>query len=102
MASGTEISYLIRIVLQRIGLTPNSKQLRIVGSSASLDLDNEKALDFIDGFFGVDNVKTNFNIIQAVPKYSDLDLHNYFDNYFHLYHQSNHNDGITKQHFHHH
>ena len=53
--------------------------MRIVGSSASLDLDNEKALSFIDGFFGVSNVKNNFNIIQAVPKYSDLELDKYFE-----------------------
>jgi len=33
---GTEVAYLIRVLLERLGLTPDSPQLRIIASSASL------------------------------------------------------------------
>jgi len=33
---GTEVAYLIRVLLDRIGLAPDSGQLRIIASSASV------------------------------------------------------------------
>jgi DEAD/DEAH box helicase domain-containing protein len=75
---GTEISYLIRIFLDRIGLNPNHKQLRIVGSSASLDMD-DKTNDFIEGFFGVDDARSKFNFVKSKPKYSNDDLTDYYN-----------------------
>ena len=74
---GTEISYLIRLLLKRLGLAPNSSQLRILGSSASLDMNDPKAIDFLDGFFGVDDVEEKFEIINANPRYDDEDLSSY-------------------------
>jgi ATP-dependent helicase YprA (DUF1998 family) len=32
---GTEVAYLIRVLLDRLGLSPESPQLRIIASSAS-------------------------------------------------------------------
>ncbi|MBC8147494.1 MAG: DEAD/DEAH box helicase, partial [Bacteroidetes bacterium] len=75
---GTEISYLIRLLLKRLGLTPNSSQLRILGSSASLDMNDPKAIDFLDGFFGVDDVEKKFEIINASPKYDEKSLSVYY------------------------
>ena len=35
--SGTEVAYLIKLLLSRLGLSPNDPKLRILASSASLD-----------------------------------------------------------------
>ncbi|MBM3453993.1 MAG: DEAD/DEAH box helicase [Bacteroidetes bacterium] len=51
--SGTETAYLIRMLLNRLGLSPDSDQLRILASSASLD-GNEGRL-FLQSFFGTEN-----------------------------------------------
>lgn len=50
--SGTEVSYIIKVLLDRLGLTCNSPQVRFLSSSASLSEsdDNKK---FINDFFGV-------------------------------------------------
>lgn len=50
--SGTEIAYLIRLLLNRLGLSPDSKQLRILSSSASLEGSDAKSIDFLNDFFG--------------------------------------------------
>ena len=34
---GTEVAYLLRVLLDRLGLSPDSPQLRIIASSASLE-----------------------------------------------------------------
>lgn len=49
--AGTEVAYLLRSVLHRLGLTPKSPQLRILASSASLE-DNEMGRRFLEEFFG--------------------------------------------------
>ena len=61
--AGTETAYLIRLLLNRLGLTPYSPQLRILSSSASLEVTGEKqaqSLKFLKDFFGcefsVDNI----------------------------------------------
>ena len=64
--SGTEIAYLIRLMLGRLGLSPNSKQLRILASSASIEPNNKDSLTFLNDFFGV-KFNPN-NIIQGNPK----------------------------------
>jgi hypothetical protein len=51
--AGAEIAYLLRLLLDRLGLYPGHPQLRLVGSSASLDPSDEKSRAFIEGFFGV-------------------------------------------------
>ena len=50
--AGTEVAYLLRLLLYRLGLTPDSKQLKILASSASLDAEEKKSLNFLNGFFG--------------------------------------------------
>ena len=60
--SGTETAYLIRFLLNRLGLTPDSPQLRILSSSASLDVNGEKeeeSLQFLKDFFGCEFTREN-------------------------------------------
>ena len=49
--SGTEIAYLLRVLINRLGLSPNSKQLRILASSASLEGSDPKSLHYLNDFF---------------------------------------------------
>ncbi|MBV7530467.1 DEAD/DEAH box helicase [Chitinophaga sp. sic0106] len=60
---GTEVAYLIRLILNRLGLSPDHKQLRILASSASLESTDPKSIDFIEDFFGVKNAADKFEII---------------------------------------
>lgn len=57
--AGAEIAYLLKLLLDRLGLSPGDPQLRILGSSASLDPGDDQSRRFIEGFFGVpaDNVE---------------------------------------------
>lgn len=48
---GTEVGYLLRAFLDRIGLSPDSPQLRIISTSASVEND-EKSLRYLEQFFG--------------------------------------------------
>jgi DEAD/DEAH box helicase domain-containing protein len=57
---GTEVAYLIRVLLDRLGLSPDSSQLRIIASSASLTGD-ASGLDYLEAFFGRD--RGHFQII---------------------------------------
>ncbi len=50
--AGTEIAYLVRLLLLRLGLNPAHPQLRILASSASLDPGNVESVEFLSGFFG--------------------------------------------------
>jgi ATP-dependent helicase YprA (DUF1998 family) len=51
--AGTEVAYLLRLLLDRLGLAPDSPQLRILASSASLEPDDPASLRFLREFFGV-------------------------------------------------
>lgn len=54
--AGTEVSYLLRLVLDRLGLHPTHPQLRILASSASLETEDKAGQDsrqFLEDFFGV-------------------------------------------------
>ena len=46
---GTEVSYLMQLLIMRLGLTPDSPQLQILASSASLE--GEKGREFLKDFF---------------------------------------------------
>ncbi len=48
--SGTEVAYLIRLLLVRLGLHPDSKQFRVLASSASLT--GEDTQEYLENFFG--------------------------------------------------
>lgn len=50
--SGTEVAYLIKILLNRLGLTPDSQQVQFLASSASLE-ENTQSLDYLREFFGI-------------------------------------------------
>jgi DEAD/DEAH box helicase domain-containing protein len=58
---GTEVAFILRLLLQRLGLKPDSPQLRVLATSASID---EKPQKFLRDFFGRDT----FEIISAHPK----------------------------------
>lgn len=69
--AGTEVAYLLKLVLKRLGLSPHHPQLRILASSASLEPDDEKSVQFVADFFGFDggdDVKNNFEIIPGEVK----------------------------------
>jgi DEAD/DEAH box helicase domain-containing protein len=62
---GTEVAYLLKLILNRLGLHPNHPQLKILASSASLDGGDDKSIDFIQDFFGVADAKESFAIIKG-------------------------------------
>ena len=57
---GTEVAYLLRALLDRLGLAPDSEQLRIISSSASLESGNS-GLQYLEHFFGRD--RNRFRVI---------------------------------------
>jgi Lhr-like helicase len=65
--AGTEVAYLIRLLLERLGLEPESKQLKILASSASLEKGDEQTLKFIGEFFGytTEQVREKFEVISG-------------------------------------
>ncbi|ORA38208.1 DEAD/DEAH box helicase [Mycobacterium aquaticum] len=50
---GSEVAMIIRALLRRLGLSPDSPQLRVIATSASLT-ETTSGLDFLEQFFGVD------------------------------------------------
>ena len=48
---GTEVSFIVRLLLTRLGLRPDSPQLRIIATTASLE-DNSAGRAFLTEFFG--------------------------------------------------
>ncbi len=50
--AGTEVAYLLKLLLLRLGLSPDSPKLRVLGSSASLEQDDPESLEFLSDFFG--------------------------------------------------
>ncbi len=59
---GSEVALVIRNLLRRLGLSPDSPQLRCIGTSASLDA---TALEFLEQFFGVQ--RSRFRVIAGSP-----------------------------------
>jgi DEAD/DEAH box helicase domain-containing protein len=62
--SGTEIAYLLRLLLHRLGLAPGHPKLKVLASSASLEPDDPDSLRFLSEFFG-----TDWQAQQIVPGY---------------------------------
>jgi DEAD/DEAH box helicase domain-containing protein len=62
---GTEVAYLLKLVLNRLGLHPHHSQLRILASSASLEAGDDKSIEFLEDFFGVSNSVKPFKIIEG-------------------------------------
>jgi DEAD/DEAH box helicase domain-containing protein len=76
-SQGSEVALVIRNLLRRLGLSPDSTQLRCIGTSASLD--PHAGLEFLQHLFGVD--QATFRIergspmtISAVAEAADVDL----------------------------
>jgi len=63
---GTEVSFIIKSLIKKLGLTLNSNQLRIVCTSASLD-DGPKGVDsyFLSDFFGTQRDSSYFSLIKG-------------------------------------
>lgn len=62
---GTEVAYLIRVLLDRLGLAPDSDQLRILASSASVAA-GAGGLAYLEAFFGRD--RNRFRVIGGTPQ----------------------------------
>jgi len=64
---GTEVAYLLKLVLNRLGLQPNHPQLRILASSASLEAGDVASKNFVCDFFGVSHeyFAEKFKIIEG-------------------------------------
>lgn len=67
--AGTEVAYLLRVLLDRIGLAPDSPQIQFLASSASME-ENQQSIDFLSEFFGVDKAtfRDHFKIISNPPQ----------------------------------
>jgi hypothetical protein len=63
-SAGTEVAYLVRLLLERLGIGPDSQQLRILASSASLDGSSPSTYEFLGGFFGYspDDARKKFHV----------------------------------------
>ncbi len=73
--SGTEVAYLIRLLLMRLGLTPDSPQVQFLCSSASMK-ETERTKKFITGFFGfnLNEYNEKFVIIDKVKEVTKIDF----------------------------
>lgn len=60
---GTEVAYLLRLLLRRLDLHPNHPQVRFLASSASLG-DENTSIEFLHSFFGTDN---EFQVVTGTP-----------------------------------
>ena len=62
--AGTEVAYLLRLLLLRLGLSPDSPKLRVLASSASLVPDDPQSLLYLSEFFG-----STWTSEQVIPGY---------------------------------
>lgn len=67
--AGTEVAYLLRILLDRLGLNPDSPQVQFLASSASME-ENQQSMDFLSEFFGVNkkDFSSKFVILSNPPQ----------------------------------
>ena len=64
--TGAEVAVTIRNFLNRIGLAPDSAQLRIIATTASITDDEQgKGREFVERFFGVD--RSSFRFLSGSP-----------------------------------
>lgn len=62
---GSEVAYLVRVLLDRLDLAPDSDQLQIIASSASIGPD-VRGLTYLEAFFGRD--RSRFALIGGVAR----------------------------------
>ncbi len=67
--AGTEVAYLLRVLLDRLGLSPDSPQVQFLATSASLD-ENQQSIEFLSEFFGIEkeNFRDRFCILSNPPQ----------------------------------
>jgi Lhr-like helicase len=74
--AGTEVAHLLKLLLLRLGLTPDSPKLRILASSASLDPDDSDSLTYLSEFFGLrwraDQIVPGYPLVIPTPPESKL------------------------------
>jgi DEAD/DEAH box helicase domain-containing protein len=74
--AGTEVAHLLKLLLLRLGLTPDSPKLRILASSASLEPGDPDSLTFLSEFFGLqwesDQIVPGYPAIVPSPPVSNL------------------------------
>jgi DEAD/DEAH box helicase domain-containing protein len=63
--SGSEVAMIVRNLLSRLGLGPESPNLRCIATSASLS-DDESGLNYLESFFGVD--RRSFFVTAGQPR----------------------------------
>jgi len=63
--AGSEVAFLLRTLLARIGVNPDSPQVRILATSASIEQNSDESLQFLADFFG--RSKDSFRIIPGDP-----------------------------------
>lgn len=56
---GSEVAMIVRALLRRLGLSPDSPKLRVIATSASLN-ESQQGLDYLEQFFGVE--QTSFTV----------------------------------------
>ena len=74
--TGTEVAYLLKLLLLRLGLTPDSPKLRVLGSSASFEPDSQESLRFLSEFLG-----SQWNSSQIIPGHPDYVAHDEFNGF---------------------
>lgn len=67
--AGTEVAYLIRQLLDRLGLNPDHEQIQFLASSASMQ-ENERTKEYLCSFFGTnrENYKKKFKLLSNPPQ----------------------------------
>ena len=68
---GSEVAMIVRNLLSRLGLEPDSPQLRCIATSASLT-DNTDGLTFLEQFFGVE--RSSFFVTPGEPRNVETQL----------------------------
>lgn len=63
--AGSEVAMILRSLLRRLGLEPNSPNLRVLATSASLS-DDPSSLGFLENFFGVK--RSSFFVTAGKPR----------------------------------
>lgn len=92
-SAGTENALILQLFLNRIGLEPNSPQLKILASSASLEGQEgtdeyDESQKFLKGFFGLNDSALPFEIITGEidkPKEKVIDLIAYKEFFQNIY-----------------
>lgn len=69
---GTEVALVVRNLLDRLGLSANSPQLRCIGTSASLD--GDEGLEYLEQFFGVSRDTFRIAPGETIKPEADLPL----------------------------